>query len=286
MSQVCILTDSTAQFPEHHFPGSNLVHVIPFHVGLDGQAAVNEKEVKLTHLPAQVVQGSKLSVLPPSVDDFSRMFQTLGYRYQEIVVILLSAYLSPAVENAQTAIDVAKSPAQIRLIDSQTTTVGLGLLVQEAASAAQQGLPGAHISQLVRKLAPHVYTAFCLHNLSYLSHAGYIDPAQAIVGEMLKVVPFLTLENGRLIPVQKVRGPRHLVDLFCEFVMEFTHVKHVALIQGVPPFEQETRLLRERFNGIYGMKSFSEHNLGVSLAVLLGPHSLGIVVLEDCMNEG
>jgi DegV family protein with EDD domain len=285
MSQVCILTDSTAQFPVHLFPGSDLINVIPYHVQMDRLAENHDKDVKLIHLPASVYSNPGLQVQCPSVEEFGQMFINLGFRYREIVVILISAHLSPALENAQTAIEIAKCPAAIHLVDSQTTTVGLGLLVQAAASAAQQGLSGARISQLVRGLAPHVYTVFCLHNLSYLSRAGFIDPAQAVVGEMLDVVPFIILENGRLMPSQKVRGSRHLVDLLCEFVMEFNAVKHVALIQGMPPFDQEARLLRERLSGLYRTNSFSEHTLGVPLAALLGPRSLGLVVMENITDE-
>jgi DegV family protein with EDD domain len=285
MSQVCILTDSTAQFPVHLFPGSDLINVIPYHVQLDGHANAHDKDVKLAHLPSSVYNYVNLQAQPPSVEEFSQMFMQLGYRYREIVVILISAHLSPALGNAQMAIETAKCPADIHIVDSETTTVGLGLLVQAAATAAQQGDSGARISRLVRGLAPHVYTVFCLHNLSYLSRAGFIDPAQAIVGEMLEVVPFFILEKGRLSPSQKVRGSRHLVDLLCEFVMEFTAVKHVALIQGVPPFDQEARLLRERLSGLYRSNSFSEHTLGVPLAAMLGPHSLGLVVMENCTDE-
>lgn len=285
MPQVCILTDSTAQFPVHLFPGSELVNVLPFHVQLDGLANVPDKDVKITHLPASVYANTGLRLGPPSVDEFCQVFMSLGHRYREIVVVLISAQLSAALANAQTAVEMAKCSAVIHLVDSQSTTVGLGLLVQAAASAAQQGQSGARISRLVRGLTPHVYTVFCLHNLSYLSRAGFIDPAQAVVGEMLDIVPFVTLENGSLSPSQKVRGSRHLVDLLCEFVMEFSAVKHVALIQGVPPFDQEARLLRERLGGLYRANSFSEHSLTVPLAALLGPHSLGLVVMENNTDE-
>jgi DegV family protein with EDD domain len=285
MSQVCILTDNTAQFPVHIFPGSSLVNVIPYHVQLDEPRSPEDQEIKLIHLPADAYADSGLQVQAPSVDEFTQMFSTLGFRYREIVVILLSAHLSPAMVNAEMAIEVARSPATIHLVDSETTSVGLGLLVQMAASAAQQGHTGTHISRLVRGLLPHVYTVFCLYNLSYLSRAGFIDPAQAIVGEMLDVVPFSILENGRLVPVQKVRGARHLVDLMYEFVTEFSDVKHVALIQGTPSFEQEARLLRERLSGLYRSNSFSEHTLSLPLAALLGPRSLGLVVMEDSSDE-
>jgi DegV family protein with EDD domain len=229
---------------------------------------------------------SNFQVQPPSVEEFNQVFVNLGFRYREIVVILISGQLSLALENAQKAAEIAKSSAVIHLVDTLTTAVGLGMLVQAAASAAQQGESGAQISRLVRGLAPHVYTVFCMYNLSYLSRSGFLEPAQAIVGEMLEMVPFSILENGYLTPVQKVRGSRQLVDLLCEFVMEFRDVQHVALIQGTPPFEQEARLLRERLSGVYRPNIFSEHTLGIALAALLGPHSLGLVVMENSQDEG
>lgn len=285
MSSVCILTDSTAQFPVHIFPGSDLINVIPFHVHLEGQNGVADKDIKLIHLPSEAHAQSGLQIQPPSVDEFCQIFMALGYRYREIVVILISKHLSSTLENAQKAIEIGKCPAAIHLVDSQTTSVGLGLLVQAAATAAHQGLSGGRISRLVRGLTPHVYTVFCLYNLSYLSLSGFIDPGQATVGEMLDVVPFSVLENGYLVPVQKVRGSRHLVDLLCEFVMEFDDVKHVALVQGLPPFEQEARLLRERLSGLYRSNTYSEHTLAVPLAAMLGPRSLGLVVLEKVTDE-
>ncbi len=71
----------------------------------------------------------------------------------------------------------------------------------------------------------HIYSVFCLPDLSHLYRSGQIDPAQAIVGEMLGVIPFFTLENGSLVHTQKIRSPRHLVDIMYEFVAEFENLK-------------------------------------------------------------
>jgi fatty acid-binding protein DegV len=158
-------------------------------------------------------------------------------------------------------------------------------LVQAAAEAAAHGLPGARINRLVRGLIPRIYTVFCLQSLSYLAHSGLIDPAQAVVGELLGITPFFILENGRLVPIQKVRSPRHLVDLVQEFISEFSNLKHIALVQGIPPFEQEARTLRDRLNGTLSTTAFSEHTLSTALATIIGPRGLGIVVMENCSGD-
>jgi DegV family protein with EDD domain len=281
MGQVCILTDSTAQFVAPNFSGHELVNVIPLHVQFEREPYAGIAELKTAHLPASLGNGPAPQVQPPSAETFRQVFTSLGRRYRDIVTILVSSHLNDTVANAVEAAETVKAGANIHIVDSQAVAVGLGLLVQEAAAAAQRELPAVEITRLIRSLVPHVYAVFCVQSLTYLSASGHLDPAQALVGEMMGITPFLILENGRLVSIQKIRSARHLVDLLHEFITEFIDLKHVALLQGVPPFEQEVRNLRERLNSDYPDLSFSEHTLNAALASILGPRSLGVVVMED-----
>ena len=132
----------------------------------------------------------------------------------------------------------------------------------------------------LRGLINHVYTVFFLPNLNSLAESGYLDPAQAIIGEMLGIIPFYVMESGRLVSVQKARNTRQLVDLLFEFVGEFTDLEHIAMLQGYPPYEQEIRSLRDRISNAYPNVPLTEHHLSLSLLSLLGSHSLGLVVME------
>jgi DegV family protein with EDD domain len=282
MPRVCILTDSTAQFTDPVFPGLDLVNVIPLRIQYQNQIFFDGKDLKTICLP-QTEQGENGPfILAPSIEDFRQAFIGLGRKYNEIIVILMSSLLSPTYAVALEAASSVKGPASIHFIDSQTTAVGLGLIVQAAAGAAEQSATTTRISRLVRGLIPRIYTVFCLQSLSYLYRSGHLDPAQAIVGEMLGITPFFAMENGHLVPNQKVRNSRHLVDILHEFISEFSHLKHIAIVQGVPPFEQEAHNLRERINGNFPAASFSEHTLGAALATILGPKSLGVVAMEYC----
>jgi DegV family protein with EDD domain len=285
MSKVCILTDSTAQFPAPVFPGCELVNVIPLHVELNKILYTDAKDIRTANLPASIRQPDGPKALPPTVEEFQEVFSNLARKYSEIVTIVVSSHLNPVISAAQEAALAAEGPARIHVIDSQTTAVGLGLLVQAAANAARTGSNGVEITRLVRGMVSKIYTVFCVQSLSYLYKSGHLDPAQAIVGEMLNVMPFLILENGRLVPIQKVRSSRHLVDILHEFIMEFSNLEHIAIIQGVPPFEQEARNLRDRINAEDTSPSFSEHTLGAALASILGPRSLGVVVWEKALND-
>lgn len=258
MFRTCILTDSTVSFTKPVFPGLDHVHVIP-----------------------QVEQPP----CAPTADTFRQTFVNLGSRYHEIITLLGSAHLSPAVENARQAAASLKSPLNIQVLDSQTTAVGLGLLVQAAADSIQRGLPAQDICNQIRGMSRNIFSIFCLPDLTSLYQSGQIDQAQAIVGEMLGVIPIFVMENGQLIHVQKIRSPRHLVDILFEFVMEFEHLKFLALLQGSTFFEQECRNLRERINQNLRTPHLSEYPVNPTLATLLGPRSIGVITMQKSGSD-
>ncbi|HLE52137.1 MAG TPA: DegV family protein [Anaerolineales bacterium] len=278
---VSILTDSTAQFTISPFPGQDLVRVIPLRINLNRVNYLDGLGLSIYDLPLTARDGKSAQAHAPQPEEFRRAFLSLGEEHQEILAILLSARLSSAIANAHQAAGTLPGRISLTIFDSQTTGVGLGLLVQAAAEAAQDGATVKEIKQLVRHLVAHIYTVFYVQSLSYLSLGGHIDPAQAVVGEMLGVTPIILLENGRLVPVQKARSSRHLIDLLVEFLGEFGKLKHISLLKGTLPFESEIHHLRQRINELFPTTTFSEHILGTGLASILGPCSLGLVVMED-----
>ncbi len=281
MSRVCILTDNSAQFPTASFPGHTLVNLLPLHLQINGQFHKEGQGLKALDFPASALKDFHPVLLPPSADEFRHMYAYLGQRYDEIVVLLLSGKLNSACEVAQEAAESMQGRLKIHIVDSQTMAIGLGLLVQVAARAAEEGQPGAEIVRLLRGLLPHVYCMLCIPGLTYLENIGVVGAAQAIVGEKLDLMPLFIMDGGQLVAVQKARSARHLVDCLHEFVCEFGKLEHIAVMQGVPPYEQEVRALRERFSLDFSDIPLSEHTISAALASLLGPHSLGIFVLES-----
>jgi DegV family protein with EDD domain len=284
MPRTCILTDSTAYFTKTSFAGQDQVTILPHSIQVNGQSIPDSKDLSI-YFPVARFQQPPVAD-PPSVEAFRNAYTSLGMKYKEIVVILLSSHLSHANLNAHLASQTTRSPANIFIIDSLNTAIGLGLLVQSAADLAYRGHSGIEINRMVRGMINHIYSVFCLPDLSYLYRAGQIDPAQAVVGEMLGVIPFFTLENGRLVHTQKIRSPRHLVDIMYEFVAEFENLKYLGLIQGINTYEQESRNLRDRISQNVRTTPLCEHGLSLALATILGPHGIGLVVMENVPKEG
>lgn len=281
MPRACILTDSSAQFPHHSFKGQDLVRIIPYDVELSSVIYPEGKDVKVANLPLSADNHLHPRLIPPSQDQFAEWFIALGQEYNEILVILQAASLSGAYVNALNAASSMQGSLAVQVINSQSTSAGLGTLVQIAAEGFSRGNPLADVEHKVRSQVPHTYSVFCAPGLSYLYHAGIVDKAQAVVGEMLNFLPIYTLEEERLTPLEKVRNYRATLDFFTEFIEEFEDLRHIALIQSVPPLVQETRTLRQFFQELYPNTTYSEHNLNTPLAVLFGPRLLGMIVVEN-----
>lgn len=281
MGKVGILTDSTAQFPSPVFPGRKLVNVISLHIQTGTHEYAKADELKAAEFDASITNEGFPKVFAPSVEEFQTMLGVLGKRYDEIMVVLHSSKLSQTFTNAKKAAEIIQGQVPLQIIDSQTTAIGLGLLVQAAAEAIEDGMRIAEIDRHIRSIIPRIYSVFCIEGLTYMEKSGYLGTSQALIGEFLNVLPIYIFDNGQLTPTQKARNYRHLVDILHEFLTEFEELKHIALLQGVPPFETETRTLRERISEDFPDTALSEHTISAALASILGPRSLGMFVMQE-----
>ena len=169
---------------------------------------------------------------------------------------------------------------QIVVLDSQTISLGLGLLVENAARAAKQDQDFEEIMRLVRGLVPRVYVVFFSENLEYLKRGGRIGEAQALLGTMLGIKPFLTLEGGAIQPMEKVRTREEALEKLVEFVSEFDDLVKLAIIRGMNDRPDEIALLHERFEALFPELEVPVINYGPVLAAHIGPDNLGIIVYE------
>ncbi len=255
--------------------------MIPYSVELSGIVYPDGRDFKISSLPQSADDRLNPKLIPPSPEKFLQWFNALGQEFDQILVILQASALTSAYQNALQAASLLQGSFAIQVINSQTTSAGLGMLVQLAAEGIKRGLTLGEAEHLVRSQVPHTYSVFCAPGLSYLYHAGIVDRAQAVVGEMLNFLPMFTLEEDRLTALEKMRNYRASLDFFTEFLEEFEDIRHIAMIQSVPPLIQETRALRQLFQEMYPNTSYSEHNLNTPLAVLFGPRLLGLVIVEN-----
>jgi DegV family protein with EDD domain len=268
MDRVGILTDSTVQFTRPNFPGRGLVRIIDF----------NLQEVPQDSHSSFPRPNGRL--YPPTARNFLDQYNWLGQEFAGIAVITLSLSLNPAGSYAQQAKAQYAGRAHVQVIDSQTTSLGLGLLVQLAAGVAASGAGLAELERAVRAAVHNIYTLFCIPNLTYLAQGGYLSHSQAMVGEMLGLLPLFVLEEGILSPTAKAHTQRHLLESFQEFVEEFSHPSYIGLTKAAAANHFRPNSLRQYVKEHFPNVPFDQHVINPHLAALLGPQSTGLVVME------
>ncbi len=259
MTKVGIVTDNTAQFTRPNFPGHEYVHVASL--------------LK----PAPAGRG----VIPPSVEDFANLYARLGERYDALLVLTLTSFFSPLARLAQQAAHCGGGNHwTVQVVDSQNIALGLGLLVQLAAAAASAGESLDAIDRLIRQAIPNTYMLFCLPALERLVDFGCLTRAQAVVGEMLGWLPLFVLEEGRLLPIQKVRAARYLVEALQEYLSEFEDPERIGFLYGQRRQAGYATSIREFVRATFPRAAFGEYALEAPVVAMLGEQTIGLVVME------
>ena len=280
MSSICILTDNSAQFPRPSFPGMEIINVIDHQVSLNGEIYTNGK-LKAHDLPKIATGELHPKLIPPTVHDFQKIFVQLGKSFNIILGVFISSSLNDCFKNAKLAADSLHNSVSIQLIDSQTTSIGLGLLVQTIAEAIHDGASSGEVDRMARNMIKHTYSVISVPGLSYLESNGFVDFTQAAITEMLDLFPLFSFEDGVLTPLEKVKSHRQTTLFFQEFIDEFLDLQHIALLQSSPPNQQEARMLRDFVQESFPDTPFSEHAFNLPLATLFGPNSMGLIVVES-----
>jgi DegV family protein with EDD domain len=136
-----------------------------------------------------------------------------------------------------------------------------------------------------RGMIGRVYSVFFVETLDYLRHNGLLSEAQSILGAMLNIKPFLTIEEGELIPMEKVRTQTQAIDKLVEFATEFAVIERLVIVQSTPYPTDQTRQLQDRLAAEFPNRTFPVMMYGPSLAAMIGPDGLGIVVYEGLEDE-
>ncbi|MCX8024731.1 MAG: DegV family protein [Thermanaerothrix sp.] len=284
MASIGILTDTTAHFPQPKFPGQDQIILMDFALMFQGASLGGCRVNKSLDLPHTLIgwEPEKAPhLIPPSVEEFYQHYLLLHQRFSGLLVITHLAQLSPTYENALRAAEILHgSTSRIAVINGQTISAGLGLLVQATAQYITQGLKFDQVETLIRRNVPKIYTLLCTPAFSYLAYNGLLSHPQAITGEMLNLIQVFTFEEDRLVPIEKVRNYRHAVEFFIEFLSEFEDLTHVALVQTSNTPLSESYLLRQYVGETFPSTTFTEHKANLPMMTLFGPRFVCLIAVE------
>lgn len=276
-----IITDSAAQIAEP-WARDHQVLVMAQHIRLDGK--VYREGVDLDDAGfAALVQGRPASEWPvieaPGVDEYIEMYQQTLLETSDIIVMAPSDKLTRSARNARAAAEVFRGRANIVVFDSQTIALGLNVLVRQVSALTQDGYSSDDIIKLARGVVPRLYGAFVTQNLDHMARSGCLRPAQAALGKLLGIIPFLSIEEGEIAAIEKVRSFDRALEKLVEFAAEFESPQELAVLQLAPQANAQTNLLIDLLRGIFpDLGHIPVRPCGATIGSIIGPTGIGIMI--------
>ncbi len=198
----------------------------------------------------------------------------------EILSVHLSAELSGTFESAQVAARRASVP--VTVVDSRQVGMGTGYAVLAAADAIDEGADAATAAVAARRRAERTTSLFYVDTLEYLRRGGRMGAAAALIGSALAVKPILTLDQGRVVPRDKVRTAARALARLEELAREAAGDApvDVAVAHLASPDRAEqlaAHLVQRLEDGLEG-RAVSVGEIGAVLGAHVGPGMVAVAV--------
>jgi DegV family protein with EDD domain len=202
---VALVTDSTASLPAE-IAAARDITVVPLQVvigatsydeGVDGGAT--------PEMLAEALRAwTPVSTSRPNPEEMLEVYERLAADgASQIVSIHLSGDLSGTYESAQVA--ARKASVQVLTVDSRQVGMAIGFAVMGAADVRDEGGDAGAIAAAARRRASTTTSLLSVDTLEYLRRGGRMGAAAALVGSALAVKPILRIEDGRVVPFERVR---------------------------------------------------------------------------------
>ena len=136
---------------------------------------------------------------------FLEIFNDAKEKGDEVLVVTLSGGLSGTYASAKMAQEECGYDA-ITVVDSSNAIINQRRLAEYAVKLRDEGKSRQEIEEALLGLRDRLQLLGCLDTLTYLKKGGRVPPAMALIGNALKIKPVVSVTDGKVEPVDKVRG--------------------------------------------------------------------------------
>jgi DegV family protein with EDD domain len=208
-----IVLDSTADFPDapERFPNWR---VVPLYVRFGADSFRDYVDIGPAEFYERLRTAEELpTTSQPTPQDFQTAYDELA-AYERIFAFPVSAKLSGTYESAQRA--ASETGDRVRVIDTETASAAIAMLALAVQRRLERGTTEEELDELVDRFKRESGLIFTLDTLEYLARGGRIGRAAGWAGQLLNIKPILTLSEGEVLPLKRVRGNRKAIQEFAE----------------------------------------------------------------------
>jgi len=196
-SRVRIVTDSSCDLPEA-MAAELGIEIVPLFIRFGADEMIDREQISTSEFWARCAREADLpSTAAPSPGRFEEAIRRAAAAGATgVVVINLSSALSATMQSAELAAASGRAEVPVRVVDSRTVSMGLGLIVVACARAAAAGASLDEVEKLATQLVQKCKLWGALDTLENLKKGGRIGGAKAMLASVLSIKPVIEVRDG------------------------------------------------------------------------------------------
>jgi DegV family protein with EDD domain len=279
MANVRIITDSSCELPVDLAQSLNIT-VLPWRVRVGPEMLVDGPTLRTAEFHRELLDKKLMpSAIPPDTRQYGEAFERLAATTDQIIAITPASKLARCYDSVQQARRGLLGRCEVHVLDATFIGRTVGILVQQAALLALQGVAGTDIVRQVSGLIPHAYLAIYTDSLATMTQRGLVDDRNDEIRGTASYRPLLLVEGGQVIPLQRSRKRGAPSERIIEFVGEFRDLSQLYYLHnGHSALMAE---LRAALAESPTKQAYEEHLFGPVFASLVGLRAFGVAALES-----
>ena len=251
MSRVYIVTDSTADLTEEEVKQFE-ISIVPMNISIDDENYIDGVTITKEEFKEKMIASAELpKTAQPSIGRFVEVYDELGKNGDSVISIQMMRSISGTVDAARQAADITET--NVTVVDSDFTSRSMGMIVKEAAKAAQDGKTVEEILEIIEDAKKRTTLYLTVVNLDNLIKGGRISQVMGMFSNLLNIKLFLQVINGKIKIIQKGRGLKSLQKKYDEIFEQMKSapngIQEIGIMHaGLSDFNQgNIALVRELF---------------------------------------
>ena len=281
---VKIITDSASDLPKNLCTELD-IDVLPLNVYVNGKEFEDNVNIHANELFEEMRQGRDVKTAGVPLTVFEDKFRKLAKDNGSYIYLSFSSQLSGTYQTSILAYNDIKDEYpdfDLEIVDTLCASLGFGFVVVKAAQMAKEGCTKEQILNSINFYINHIEHIFTVDDIEYLYRGGRVTKTAAFIGTVLNIKPVLDVQNGKLIPIDKIRGRRKTIHKMIELVGKRgkrLENQTVGINHGDDLATAE--YIRDSIKEKYNVESFLINDIGSAVGSHTGPGVIGIYFLNE-----
>ncbi|MTI56334.1 DegV family protein [Geosporobacter ferrireducens] len=280
MKPIKIITDSLSDIPLS-LVRQYEISVMPLTIRFGSQEYKDREDITTGQFFEKLKQSEQLpntSQVPPN--EFMREMEKALKAGYEVIVINGSSGVSGTHQSALMAAKQLDS-TQITVIDTLALSYSCGMIVVEAARMAKEGKSKEEILHRIENMKKRVDHLFSVETLEFLKRGGRLSATKAAIGTILNVKPILTIQDGKVEPLDKVRGSKKIIPRMIELAKERgieRECERMGIAHGMN--SEDFEVLKQEVIKEFAPQELVSTEIGCTIGTHTGPGLLAVFYLR------